>query len=108
MRGTPPNLSTIRAAVYDTGSNYYESATYTDGTGNTWNVNTGDYIPDPAATPPNSKPQRLFNEGAGGGVSTLQAPPPYPQPLQAIQIKIRVLEPDSKQIREVTVVQKFY
>ena len=37
----------------------------------------------------------------------LQAPPPYPQRLQAIQIKIRVLVPDTKQIREVTVVQNF-
>ncbi len=123
LRGTPPNLSPIRAAVYDTGSNYYESATYTDSSGNTWNVNTGDYIPDPAATPPNSKPKRLFKDGVNGVDDNgdgfvddigepfngeLQAPPPYTQPLQAIQIKIRVLEPDSKQIREVTVVQKFY
>ena len=37
----------------------------------------------------------------------LQAPPRYPQRLQAIRIKIRVLVPDSKQIREVTVVQNF-
>lgn len=33
--------------------------------------------------------------------------PPYPYPLRAVQIKIRVFEPDSKQIREVTVVQDF-
>lgn len=33
--------------------------------------------------------------------------PPYPVPLKAIQIKIRVFEPDSGQIREVTVVQDF-
>ena len=37
----------------------------------------------------------------------LQAPPRYLQRLQAIRIKIRVLVPDSKQIREVTVVQNF-
>ncbi len=36
------------------------------------------------------------------------APPPYAKPLQAIQIKIRIMEPDSKQIREQTVVQKFW
>jgi len=34
-------------------------------------------------------------------------PPPYPVPLRGIQVKIRVFEPDSKQIREVTVVQDF-
>jgi prepilin-type N-terminal cleavage/methylation domain-containing protein len=33
--------------------------------------------------------------------------PPYWHPLRGIQVKIRVFEPDSKQIREVTVVQDF-
>ena len=33
--------------------------------------------------------------------------PPYPVPLQAIQIKIRVFEPESQQVREVTIVHKF-
>lgn len=33
--------------------------------------------------------------------------PPYPYPLRGIQVKIRVFEPDSRQIREVTVVQEF-
>ena len=36
-----------------------------------------------------------------------EAPPPYPYPLRGIQVKIRVFEPDSRQIREVTVVQDF-
>ncbi len=34
-------------------------------------------------------------------------PSPYPVPLRGIQVKIRTFEPDSKQIREVTVVQDF-
>ena len=33
--------------------------------------------------------------------------PPYPCPLRGVQVKIRVFEPDSKQVREVTVVQDF-
>jgi hypothetical protein len=33
--------------------------------------------------------------------------PPYPMPLRGIQVKIRTFEPDSKQIREVTVEQPF-
>ena len=33
--------------------------------------------------------------------------PPYPSALRGIQIKIRVFEPDSRQIREVTVIQDF-
>ena len=33
--------------------------------------------------------------------------PPYPAPLRGIQVKIRVFEPDSRQVREVTVEQDF-
>ena len=36
-----------------------------------------------------------------------EAPPPYAHPLRGIQIKIRTFEPDSRQIREVTIVQDF-
>ncbi len=36
-----------------------------------------------------------------------QTAPPYPAPLRGIQVKIRVFEPDSRSIREVTVVQDF-
>jgi hypothetical protein len=35
------------------------------------------------------------------------APPPYPAPLRGIQVRIRCFEPDSRQLREVTVVQDF-
>lgn len=37
----------------------------------------------------------------------LDTSPPYPVPLEAIQIKIRVFEPDSRQVREVTIVHRF-
>jgi len=33
--------------------------------------------------------------------------PPYPVPLRGIQVKIRVFEPDSRQVRELTIVQEF-
>lgn len=36
-----------------------------------------------------------------------EAPPPYRVPLQGIQVRIRVFDPDSRQIREVTVTQEF-
>jgi len=36
-----------------------------------------------------------------------QFPAPYSTPLRGIQVKIRTYEPDSKQIREVTIVQDF-
>jgi hypothetical protein len=37
----------------------------------------------------------------------LEAPPPYSVPLRGIQVKIRVFEPDSRQVREVTIIQDF-
>jgi hypothetical protein len=37
----------------------------------------------------------------------LRTSPPYPYPLRGIQVKIRAFEPDSRQVREVTVVQDF-
>jgi hypothetical protein len=51
-----------------------------------------------------------FDTDGRGGVDDAneqEAPPPYPFPLRGIQVKIRIFEPDSRQVREVTVVQDF-
>jgi hypothetical protein len=32
---------------------------------------------------------------------------PYPLPLRGVQVKLRVYEPDTRQVREMTVVQDF-
>jgi hypothetical protein len=40
-------------------------------------------------------------------VEELETRPPYPVPLRGIQVKIRVFEPESRQVREVTIVQDF-
>jgi len=45
--------------------------------------------------------------GGADDVGERETAPPYPVPLRGIQVKIRVFEPDSRQIREVTVVQDF-
>ena len=45
--------------------------------------------------------------GVVDDVAERQSMPPYPVPLRGIQVKIRVVERDSRQIREVTVVQDF-
>ncbi|MBI3463227.1 MAG: prepilin-type N-terminal cleavage/methylation domain-containing protein [Planctomycetes bacterium] len=49
-------------------------------------------------------------QGFVGGVdddTEMESPPPYRAPLRGIQVKIRVFERDTRQIREVTVVQDF-
>ncbi len=47
------------------------------------------------------------NQGGVDDITEHETMPPYPVPLRAIQIKIRVFEPSSRQVREVTVVQDF-
>jgi prepilin-type N-terminal cleavage/methylation domain-containing protein len=51
----------------------------------------------------------LDNDGKNGvdDAGERETQPPYPYPLRSIQIRIRVFDPDSRQIREVTVVQNF-
>ena len=47
------------------------------------------------------------NNGVVDEPGEFQFPPPYWAKLRGIQIKIRVFEPDSRQIREVTIVHDF-
>jgi len=42
-----------------------------------------------------------------GNLGEHETTPPYPAPLRGIRVKIRAFDPDSRQIREVTVVQDF-
>lgn len=80
-------------ATYDTWSQHYNSPI-----GNLGGVNfTG------------TGTDGLDNDGNGvvDDLGEQQAPPPYSVPLRGIQVKLRVYEPDSRQVREVTVVQDF-
>jgi len=59
----------------------------------------------------------LVDEGANGfdddgngivdDAGEQEAPPPYARRLRGIQIKVRVIDPDSRQVREVTVTEHF-
>ncbi len=81
------------AHVYDTWSSHYESDG--DDTNNDGDIDKG---------------TNGFDDDGNGIVDDAgeqETSPPYPVPLRGIQVKIRVFEPDSRQIREVTVVQDF-
>ncbi len=78
-----PNSNVAR--VYDTFSTSYESADASDGFDHSTKGTVG-----------------IIDDDGEKGVA-----PPYPIPLRGIQVKIRTFEPDSKQVREVTVVQDF-
>lgn len=84
------------AAVYDTGSTHYEY----DGS------NQADWVGGPLV---DEGTDGLDNNNVGGvdDISERETLPPYPVPLRSVQIKIRVYERDTQQIREVTVTQDF-
>ncbi len=86
---TSPNL----AAIYDTWSSYYER----DGLDQ-----DGAFGADQATDGEDNN-----NQAGVDDPTELETSPPYPVPLRAIQVKIRVFEPSSRQVREVTVVQDF-
>jgi len=48
-----------------------------------------------------------FDDNGVDDITELEGPIPYPVPLKGVQVKIRVFEPDSRQIREITVVEDF-
>lgn len=87
----PPAAERL-ASVYDTWSFHYEH----DGV----NQNGG---------PTDDGADGFDNNGNGivDDIGELETRPPYPYPLRGLQVKIRVFEPDGRQVREVTVVQDF-
>lgn len=109
MFAGPGNPKSSLVRVYDTWSSHYEH----DGINQDGDLH---WAPNPTP-PPDKELVPLIDEGINGfdddgnGIvddpSEMETCPPYPVPLRAIQVKIRVYEPDSRQIREVTVVQEF-
>lgn len=95
--GTNPLL---QSRVYDTWSAHYENDGVRE---NSLNMASGNPLPGDAMV-------NGFDDDGNGLVdddAEADAPPPYPAPLKGIQVKIRVFEPDSKQVREVTIVHEF-
>jgi len=84
-------------AVYDTWSNHYEKDGVNQSQGYPWDLglDTGTDGFD------------NNNNGLVDEIDEWEAPPPYPAPCRGIQVIIRVFEPDSRQIRQVTLVQDF-
>jgi prepilin-type N-terminal cleavage/methylation domain-containing protein len=95
--GSYPNP--LAAPTYDTWSSSYENEGINFG-------NSGNHQPDPRA----GKSTNGFDDDQSGVVddqSEWLTSPPYLAPLRGIQVKIRCFEPDSRQVREVTVEQDF-
>ena len=86
-------LSGTAAGVYDTWSTHYEH----DGIDQ-----NGDGVADAGTNGFDDN-----DDGVVDDAGEMDTSPPYPVPLRGIQVRIRVFEPDSRQIREVTITQDF-
>jgi hypothetical protein len=81
-------------STYDTWSFHYEH----------------DGVPQNPAFGPDKGTNGLDESGTAPGVDDMserETSPPYPYPLRGLRVKIRVYEPGTRQVREITVVQSF-
>ncbi len=60
--------------------------------------------PTPVGSPPSLQVVTRFGVD---DVGERETSPPYPVPLRGIQIRIRIIDPDSRQVRQMTVVREF-
>lgn len=92
------NSKTNLPYVYDTWSNHYEK----DGIDQDLNG-----IADQGTDGFDGTPTGQPGSGVVDSADEQEAPAPYARPLRGIQIKIRMFEPDSRRVREVTIVHDF-
>ena len=103
------------ACVYDTWSSHYESdgidndgdGSIDEGTDGLDNPCADEQLPGQSGVGSNIAANKLIQVYGVDDPTEQEAPPPYPYPLRGIQIKIRVFEPDSKQVREITLTHEF-
>lgn len=86
-------LASAGLAVYDTWSSHYEKDGIDQDRDDEADEGTDGFDND--------------NDGLVDEFDEWEAPPPYPAPCRGIQVTIRVFEPDSRQLRQVTIVQDF-
>jgi hypothetical protein len=95
------------ARVYDTWSTHYEAVGFIGAVADARPVGNGINGFDDQGQDPYNLANLIAADGIVDDENEQITSPPYPIPLRGIQVKIRIFEPDSKQIREVTVVQEF-
>jgi hypothetical protein len=98
---SPPSLL---ASVYDTWSFHYENdgvAQFPGGTADTGTNGFDDPMYDPYQN------LTIPANGVVDDPTEMETSPPYPVPLRGIQVKIRVFESSSRQVRQRTVEQDF-
>jgi hypothetical protein len=92
--------------TYDTWSTHYDKEYNPQMWSPPYVAPPSSYEPLSVAGGPTSGFDITGKNGPDGPTTSLFGPP-YPYPLRAIQVTIRAMDPDSRQVREVTVVQDF-
>lgn len=97
LTGSPAAKSTLAVPTYCTWSEHYEANGIDEDDGGMGLVDEGT----------NGKDDSSPSDGVADDPAELETAPPYNVPLQAIEIRIRCIEPKSKQIRQVTIRHSF-
>jgi hypothetical protein len=107
----------LKGRVYDTWSTHYENTLYNPfcdlrtATPNQPDSSRPDLFPGKGTNgfddPVLQQDGSLKTNGTVDDAAEQHVPPPYSAPLRGIQIKIRVFDPDSRQVLERTIVQDF-
>jgi hypothetical protein len=101
-------------SVYDTWTTYYESdrvnqdMDFSDATGTNENIDEGtngldDPNPTLSGNPLHVNPPGDYAANGPDDPLERETSPPYPYALRGVQVKLRIYEPESRQIRETTV-----
>lgn len=98
-----PTHGFARPAVWDTWSTHYEY----DGIDNDYDGNIDEFTNGIDDNGNGLVDEPDSTRSGGFQLGEQEASPPYRSPLRGIKITIRVMEQDSKQVREVTVVHEF-
>jgi hypothetical protein len=91
--GVPNTLSMVSVPTWDTWPFYYEQ----------------DGIDQDGSGVADQGTNGIDDNGQGGvdDPTERETSPPYPYPLRGLQVRIRVIEPDTKQVRQATVLADF-
>jgi prepilin-type N-terminal cleavage/methylation domain-containing protein len=102
-------LASGSSYVYDTGSLHYEANGIDEGGGGTDQGTDG--IDNDGDGKIDEPPIDLNGDGdftdSGEDVGEMETSPPYPYPLRGLEVRIRCLDPESRQVRQVTVRHTF-
>lgn len=103
---TKSGLASANRRTYDTWSNHYEANGLDDDSDSVIDQGTNG-LDDDGDGKFDEPPLDSNNDGTYEDTGELETSPPYPYPLRGLEVRIRCLDPESRQVRQVTVRHTF-